>query len=347
MLRKSLIALILATFFAFLVIWKIPVKAEEKSISVRVESAKVKIPPNPEKHWRSPKEGWLGVYVQDINRALKETMDLKSEKGVLIRDVVEDSPAEKAGIEREDVILAFDGKKVTDTEQFLMMVKKTSPGDEVELLIVRDGKEKTLTITLGEAPESKLREQEIPKFIPPNVKPPKINPQIHKFSSFSGVRIGVKVEDLSQQLGDYFGVKDGEGALITEVDEDGPADKAGLKAGDVVVKVDEKTIEDTEDLVSAISEKEEGDKVEIRVIRNHTPQSFTVKVEKGEGLSSVYLKEFEKLERLPEEFQEPRAIWKEKTIRPPSGGLREELDQLKEQIQELKEELENLKEQLR
>jgi S1-C subfamily serine protease len=331
MVKRSLLTMVLAAFLASLAMMK-PDLAHSQSA---------------QKHWGNPQEGWLGVYVQDINHALKEAMDLKSEKGVLIRDVVEDSPADKAGIETEDVVVAFDGKKVTDTEQFLMMVKKTSPGDEVELSIVRDGKEKTLTITLGKAPESKLRERQIPQFTPPNVQPPKINPQIYKFSSFSGVRIGVKVEDLTQQLGDYFGVKDGEGALITEVDEDGPADKAGLKAGDVVVKVDEKKIEDTEDLVGAISEKEEEDKVEIRVIRNHTPQSFTVKVKKGEGLSSVYLKEFEKLKMLPEGLQEPNVIWKEKKIRPPTGELREELDQLKEQIQELKEELENLKEQRR
>ena len=329
--RKCVVPVLLVAFVASLVI--------VSSIPVYGESAK--------KYWRSSTEGWMGIYVQDINHALKEAMDLKSEPGVLVRDVVEDSPAEKAGIEREDIILTFDGKNVLDTEQFIRMVKRTSPGDEVELSILRDGKERTLTITIGEAPENKLRKIEIEEFNPLEVKPPKIKPQIYKFSAFSGVRIGVKVQDLTNQLGDYFGVKDGEGALITEVDEDGPAYKAGLKAGDVVVEADEKKIENTEDLVSTISDMKEGDKVDVKVIRDHKPQSFTVKVEKGEGLSSVYLKELEKLEVLPKEFQEPEVIWKEKTIRPPRGELREELDQLKEQIQELREELENLKEKRR
>jgi C-terminal processing protease CtpA/Prc len=148
-------------------------------------------------------------------------------------------------------------------------------------------------------------------------------------------------------LGDYFGVKDGEGALITEVDEDGPAYKAGLKAGDVIVEADEKKIENTEDLVSTISDMKEGDKVDVKVIRDHKPQSFTVEVEKGEEWSMGYIKELEKLDILPEEFHEPRIIWKEKKLRPPRGELQEELEKLKEDMKDLREELENLKEKLR
>lgn len=332
--RGSLIPIALTMFVAFL--------AMVYSVPVHGESAKLKIPSNAGKYERSTKEGWMGVYVQEISKEIKEAMDLKSEEGVLIRDVVEDSPAEKAGIEKRDVILTFGGEKVLDTERFVRMVKRTSPGDELKLLILRDGKEKTLTITIGETSGNKLRESEFP-----GLEPPKGKSQVYKFFTFSGGRIGVKVEDLTEQLGDYFGVKDGEGALITEVDEKGPASKAGLKAGDVVVEVDGKKIEDTGNLIDVISGKEKGDKVEIKVLRNRNSQSFIVEVEEREGLSSVYLKGLKKLEVLPEEFQEPKVIWKEKTIRPPSGELREELDQLKEQMQQLREELENLKEKLR
>jgi C-terminal processing protease CtpA/Prc len=331
---KSLIPMALTMCVAFLVM--------VYSVPVHGESAKLKIPSNAGKYERSTKEGWLGVYVQQITEEIKGAMDLKSEEGVLIRDVVEDSPAEKAGIEKGDVILAFGGEKVFDTEQFVQMVKKTSPGDELKLSILRDGKEKTLTITIGETSGKKLRESEFP-----GLEPPKGKSQVYKSFTFSGGRIGVKVEDLTEQLGDYFGVKDGEGALITEVEENEPAYKAGLKAGDVIVEADGKKIEDTGNLIDVISGKEKGDKVEIKVLRDRKPQSFNVEVEEREGLSSVYLKELKKLEVLPEEFQEPKVIWKEKTISPPSGELREELDQLKEQMQELREELENLKEQLK
>jgi serine protease Do len=317
------------------------------SIPVHGESAKLKTPSKAGKYWRSTERGWLGVYVQEINHALKEAMDLKSEEGVLVRDVVEDSPAEKAGIEREDVILAFGGKKVLDTEQLIQMVKKNSPGDEVEMLIVRDGKEKTVSTIIGESPENELREIEIKKSISPEGKLPKIKPEIYKFSAFSGVRIGVKVEDLTEQLGEYFGVKGGEGALVTEVDEDGPAYKAGLKAGDVIMEVDGKKIEDTEDLIGVISDQEEGDKVEIKVVRNHMPQNFLVEVEKGKEWSSDYLKGLEMLKILPGEPSEPQIFWEEKAFQPPQRELREEFQELKEEIKELREELENLKEKLK
>lgn len=336
---KSLIPIALTMFVAFLVM--------VYSVPVHGESAKLKISSKAGKYERSTEEGWLGVYVQDISHALKEAMNLKSEQGVLVGDVVEDSPADEAGIKREDVILVFNQEKVDDSEHLIRLVRKTSPGDKVELMIVRDGKEKPLAITIGEAPENKRREIEIEKFNPLKVKPPKIKPQIYKFSAFSGVRIGIRAEDLTEQLGDYFGVKDGEGALITEVDEEGTANKAGLKAGDVIVEVDEEKIEDTEDLIDAISGKEEGDKVEIKVLRDRNPQSFTVEVEEGKEQSSVYLKELEKLKILPEGLPEPNIFWEEKEFRQPQGGLREELEELKEEMKELREELEDLKEELK
>lgn len=331
---KSLIPIALAAFVVFLVM--------VYSVPVHGESAELKISSKAGKCWRNTEEGWLGVYVQDISPALKGAMDLKSEEGVLVRDVVEDSPAEKAGIKKGDVILTFGEEKVLDTEQFVRTVKKTSPGDEVELLIVRDGKEETLTITIGETPGNKLRESEFPGF-----EPRKGKPQVYKSFAFSGGRIGVKVQDLTEQLGDYFGVKDGEGALITKVDEEGPAYEAGLEAGDVIVEVDEEKIEDTEDLISAISGKEEGDKVAIKALRDQKPQSFTVEVEKGEEQSSVYLKKLEKLRILPENLPEPKILWDEKEFRQPQGELRKELKKLKEQMKELKEELEDLKEELK
>jgi septin family protein len=100
-------------------------------------------------------------------------------------------------------------------------------------------------------------------------------------------------------------------------------------------------------LISAISGKEEGDKVEIKALRDRKPQSFTVEVEEGKEQSSVYLKEFEKLKILPENLPEPKIFREEKEFRQPQGELREELKKLKEQMKELREELEDLKEELK
>jgi predicted metalloprotease with PDZ domain len=336
---RSLIPIAWATVVAFLVmVYSVPVQGE---------SAKLKIPSKAGGDLKSTKEGWLGVYVQEITKEIREAMNLKSEEGVLVRDVVDNSPADEAGIKNEDVILVFNQEKVNDPEHLIDLVRKTSPRDKVELVILRDDKEMTLTVTLGEAPENKLRETELPEFNPPKVQLPKIKPEIYKFSAFSGVRIGIKVEDLTGQLGEYFGVKDGEGALVTDVDEGGPAYKAGLKAGDVIVGADDKKIENTEDLIGIISDKKEGDKVEIKVIRDRKPQSLSVEVEKGKEWSSVYLKELEKVERLPEKSHGPEIFWEEKELRPPRGELQEKIQKLKEQMKELREELENLKEKLK
>lgn len=327
---KSLIPIVLATFLVSLVMLKIPSKA-----GMNFASAK--------KYEEGTRRGWLGVYVQDVTKEIKEAMDLRSKKGVLVRDVVEDSPADEAGIRGEDVILIFDGKELDDSDELIRAVRKTSPGDKVDLLIVRDGKEKSVSVILGKVPKDELR---VLEFFP-GVNQFKFKPYSHSFSIFSGGQIGVRVQDLTEQLGEYFGVKHGEGALITEADEDEPAYEAGLRAGDVIVEVDGEEIEDVDDLMDVISDKEEGDRVKIKVIRDHKPKNFTVEVEEEEEWSSVYLKELEKLKVSPEKFHQPKIFWQEEEFREHKEELREELEELREELEELKEELEDLKEELR
>jgi membrane-associated protease RseP (regulator of RpoE activity) len=153
----------------------------------------------------------------------------------------------------------------------------------------------------------------------------------------------VKVQDLTEQLGNYFGVEDGKGALITEVEEDMPAYKAGLKAGDVIVEVEGEEIGDTEELMDVISDKEEGDKVKIKVIRNRRPESFEVEVEEGEEWSSFDLRGLDKLKIYTEKLHPPKMFWKEEY----SSELEKEMENLREELEELKEELEELREKIR
>jgi len=294
-----------------------------------------------EKHKERTKEGWLGVFIQDITTDIKEAMDLKSKRGVLIRDVVEDSPADEAGIEQEDVVIEFDGKKVWDSSNLTRLIRSSSPGENVELKILRNGKEKTITVTLGKRPRDQLSYEY--EFEPFFREAQRIKPYTYSFSVFSGSRIGVKVQDLTEQLGNYFGVEDGEGALITEVEEDMPAYKAGLKAGDVIVEVEGEEIGDTEELMDVISDKEEGDKVKIKVIRNRRPESFEVEVEEGEEWSSFDLRGLDKLKIYTEKLHPPKMFWKEEY----SSELEKEMENLREELEELKEELEELREKIR
>ena len=284
-------------------------------------------------------KAWLGVYLQDINRDLKEAMDLESKTGALIAGVVEDSPAEEAGIEEEDVIVEFDGEKVRGSSSLTKLVKKHSPGDEITLTLVRDGKEKSVKVVLGNSPEESLYfsfEDEPYLDMAKKLK----SPGVYSFSWTSGSRIGVKVLDLSEQLAEYFGVKDAEGVLITEVEEDMPAEKAGLKAGDVIVEADGDKVDDTQELREIISEKEEGDEVEIKVIRDRKSQTFSVEVE--ETAAKDFYSQAMKLKIHPDKPDVPELIWKQKFDSELEGEmeeLREELDELKKEMQELREKL--------
>ena len=155
------------------------------------------------------------------------------------------------------------------------------------------------------------------------------------------------MQDLTEQLGEYFGVKHGEGVLITEADKDEPAYEAGLRAGDVIVEVDGEKIDDVDELRDEISDKDEGDKVEIKIIRDRQPKKFTVEVEKGKEWSDDHLKGLDKLKVLRGDIHTPGALWEEKEFREHEEGLSEELEELREELEELREELEELKEELR
>jgi serine protease Do len=298
--------------------------------------------------WQEKSDGgWLGVYLQDINPDIEEAMNLKSDQGVLVTEVVEDSPAEKAGVESKDVIVGFteEGKgifqMVEDASQLRSLIKGSSPGDVIKLKISRDGKEKVLTVTLSEAPESGISHQYLQQLPKMKAKDKALDTYLFTFSS--GSRIGVKIQDLTEQLGAYFGVTDGEGVLIIEVEEDMPAQKAGLKAGDVIVEVDGKKIEDSGELISAISQKEKGDKVNIKVIRNHQPQTFAVEVAEGKGESSFDFSGLDNMKIFKKSLQAPDMKWYQES----SSDLKEQLEDLREEMQDLKQQLDDLKEKIR
>jgi len=289
---------------------------------------------------KKSEDAWLGVYLQDINRDLKEAMDLDSKRGALIAGVVEDSPAEEAGIEEEDVIVEFDGEKVRSSSSLTKLVKKHSPGDEITLTLVRDGKEKSIKVVLGKSPKESLYfsfDDEPYLDMAKKLK----SPGVYSLNWTSGSRIGVKVQGLSEQLGEYFGVEDAEGALITEVEEDMPAQKAGLKAGDVIVEADGDKVDDTQELREIISEKEEGEKVEIKVIRNRKAQTFSVEVE--EDAATDFYSQAMKLKIHPDKPDAPEFIWQGKL----DSDFEDEMEELKEELDELKKELQELKEELK
>lgn len=293
-------------------------------------------------------QGWLGIYIQDISTELMEAMDLSSLKGILVNKVVDNSPADDGGIERGDVIVEFNDQRVVDTGQFIKLVRKTKPDDAVNITVIRDGDKKIIQVKMGKGKESDTYLKiDSDKFTVKKPKSEKSKIRIFGFGESTQGKIGVTLWDLNEQLGEYFGVKDGEGALITELDEDGTGYKAGLSAGDVILKMDGNKIEDKSDVSELLADKEEGDEVKVEVLRKGLRKTFAVDVQEDESQLSYFFKNFDdKLITIPSlPYREP-SIEKYRIAQPEEEGLREELENLKEELQDLKKEVERLKDKL-
>ena len=229
--------------------------------------------------YKASKKAWLGVSTQTVDYELAETFDLPVKYGVVVNEVVEDSPADEAGLEEDDVIIGFDGSKITDADELVEMIDEHRPGDEVILTVMREGNEVELTVTLEKRPG-------YDKSIWISKSPG--NKDYFFYYDDERSYLGVSLLDLTSQLGDYFGLDKGRGALIAEVRDDSPAEEAGLKAGDVIVSIDKDKIFDSEEVRDFISEKEPGDKVEVTVVRDKKERKFSVEVAEAEEESDAY-----------------------------------------------------------
>jgi S1-C subfamily serine protease len=226
--------------------------------------------------------GWLGVQIAENE---------DGEVEVLV--VEKDSPAEEAGLKERDIILEFDGTEVSGTKMVAQEIRMQKPGDSITILIKRDGKEEKLKVKLGEYTRKNIFqefEQKFPKlFYRKEAKPPKVvipEPTEPKFFSWvqeGRMYIGVYLQELNPELAEYFGIKEGKGLLVTKIAEDGPADKAGLKVGDVIVKADGKDVKTPERLSRLIQNLEKGDKVKLDIVRDKKEMVIEVEVEEEEG----------------------------------------------------------------
>ena len=226
--------------------------------------------------------GYLGVYAEDVSKENMSRYGLNQVRGVAITRVVKDSPAEKAGLRVNDVILRVDGENITSVRKLNRVVSEIAPDQTVRVSIARAGAEQEVSATVGkrnntEAFRGLLRgnngnwEWDGPTF---NSEGP------WTFAFGGGRRIGVSTSDLTKQLADYFGITNGHGVLVTSVSEDGPAAKAGIKAGDVITAVDGEAIESSGDVSRAINQRKNGE-VTLTIIRNKTQQTFKVMPKEG------------------------------------------------------------------
>ena len=194
-------------------------------------------------------KGWLGVFLEGNS----------DQEGIKIVSVIGDSPAEKAGFQNGDLIVRVNGVEIEDPERFFEEFKGFRPDDRVEIIVLRDGDEEELVVTLGERSRRAIRI-------------PHIRREIHRGHHGPEMRhrgyLGVHLQNLTDELREYFGVPEGEGVLIAKVEEDSPAGEAGLKAGDVITEANGEAIDRPGSLMKALRGKEEGDPVGITFYRD-------------------------------------------------------------------------------
>lgn len=247
--------------------------------------------------------GFLGVYAENINRENMGRYHVNTVRGVGVTQVVKDSPAEKAGLRKDDVILRIDGENVASVRKLNRLVSEMAPDHSVRITVSRGGSEQEVTATIGKRQNSSFA-QDFLKGEPKIWKWEGMDPKTFKwegpligrgdladngdmtFFLANSRRIGVSTMALNKQLADYFGVADGKGVLVTSVTEDGPAAKAGVRAGDVITAIDGETVDSSGDLARVINRKKEGE-VTLTVIRNKAQQTIRVTPKDGGGFSGT------------------------------------------------------------
>ena len=230
---------------------------------------------------KSDKTAWLGVMTQTVDEDIADAFEIDIDYGAIINEVIDDSPAEKADLEEGDVIISFNGQKVWDQHDLTDFILESGVGSKANIGIMRDGREKNVSLELGSLPSRvnwSSRKHDAPHSFG------YVGPDDVQFFHFSGGGyIGVELSELSDQLGEFFGVSGGDGVLITGVSEDSPAKKAGLQAGDVIVEIDNKHVSDYNDIREIVSGSDEGDELAVVILRSKKKQTVEVTVEESEG----------------------------------------------------------------
>jgi len=226
--------------------------------------------------------GWLGVSIA------------QNEEGrIEIIGVDEQSPGELAKLKKGDIILKFGNQDVVSSQMLASEIRKRKPGEDITLTIEREGKPLEVKVKLGELPEEEAKkelERRFPGLFPGLPLPPRgsrppdafFTPKGREFSWERRKFIGVYLDELNKEMSEYFGVKDGTGLLVNRLTDKGPAQKVGMKVGDVIIKAEDKRVETVSELSGIVQDKKKGDKVKLEVLRDKKPLTFDVEVEEEE-----------------------------------------------------------------
>src|SRR5215475_4138883 len=302
---------------------------------------------------------YLGVDTRDVTPERVTALHLKEETGVEITMVDQDAPAGKAGLKEHDVILTVNDQKVESVEQLRRLIREIPSGRTVAIGISRDGQPMTIKAQLAERNKMMGSNREWNFNMPP-VNIPAINipaisiPQVGPIVVYnSPLRSGLMIENLTPQLGLYFGVKDGNGVLVRSVEKGSRAEQAGFRAGDVIVKVNGSAVNDCTDFTRVIRERKES-KSAVTIMRDRKEQNLTLTLPEPKRTGSVQdcelLSRDECMDTLKSEvYAIPELATAEiKRLQP---KLERQKKQLKKEMQkhgeELKKEMQELQEEMK
>ncbi|MCK4839786.1 MAG: DegQ family serine endoprotease, partial [Desulfobulbaceae bacterium] len=189
--------------------------------------------------------GWLGVSIQEVTEDIAKSFKLEKAEGALVAEVMEDSPAEKSGLERGDIVIGFGGKNIGSPNELQRGVANTPPNKRVKAKVIRDGKTRTLTVKVGAMPDE--------------------FPEIAKTITTG---LGLTVQSLTPELAEQFDWPRGEkGVLITNVESGSAGAEAGLRRGDLIVEINRQAVEDTKQYKRLVGKAKAGESLLLFVKR--------------------------------------------------------------------------------
>jgi len=301
---------------------------------------------------------YLGITMSPITSSMARALQLDEDEGVLIDEVVAESPADEAGLQAGDVIVAIEGRTINGSKGLAKAIHRYDPGDEVTITVVRSGDRRDLSATLGEKKKKGYTvwsdnegDTNVHVWTSDDDEKTIIHGgQVYRFPGDGESNIVISGFGMSDR--GFLGIVPGsagdrEGVLVEELVDDAPAGEAGLREGDVIVALDDESIEDGDELHEFLSETEPGQTVAVSVMREGKMRTYEIELAEAPNklkLSDVWVPghdtqprfysgtiaphaELEELEREREEVEE----------------MREELEDLKAELQELREELEKKK----
>ena len=206
--------------------------------------------------------GWLGVQIQDLNSNMIKTLGLDNRNGALISQVIKNSPAEDAGVENKDVVIAVDGKKVDNSSQLKNIISTGRPNDKTKLTIIRDGKVKKLTVTLGTRPD---QDELIASY--------------HYGGSHFDL-LGLNVETYENSADNaWFSPSGHAGLIVVEVKPGSIAEKNNIRRGDIIIEMGKTGIQDSAHYKSELETYNKGDTIMLRILRNGSPLYIAFEIE--------------------------------------------------------------------